>query len=219
VKRWALRSIFARARLGLGVSPLSERWGFDRGTPLHRHYIRRFLEENASDVRGSCLEFNDSLYTEQIGGHRVIERHVIHVDRTNPRATIVADLTKPNEVGSDRFDCIICTHVLHVVFDLRAIARELHRILRPGGVLLVAVPQLSMAGPEFDELWRFTSLGLRRLLEEPFGRGQVEARGYGNALVAAAEIRGLVAEELTEREISAQDPRFAIEACARAVKR
>lgn len=207
----------ARVRLAAGIAPLSERWGWDRGQPLHRFYVEQFLSRHAADVRGRCLEFNDPLYTRQFGGDRVTSTDVIHVEAGNPLATIVADLTRPNDVPSDHFDCIICTHVLHVVPDLPAIARELHRILAPGGVLLVAVPQLSMAGPEWHELWRFTPLGLRRVLEPAFGPIEVEA--FGNSLVAAAEIRGLVAAELSERELKAQDPRFAIEVCARAVKR
>jgi predicted SAM-dependent methyltransferase len=36
---------------------------------------------------------------------------------------------------------IICTHVLHIIADLDTAIWELYRILKPGGVLLVAVPQ------------------------------------------------------------------------------
>jgi SAM-dependent methyltransferase len=48
----------------------------------------------------------------------------------------VTDVALPD----DTFDAILCLHVLeHVVEDRRAM-RELHRILRPGGWLIVMVP-------------------------------------------------------------------------------
>jgi SAM-dependent methyltransferase len=212
------RTAVARARLGLGLQPLSERWGYDRGVSVHRRYITDFLEAHAQDVRGHVLEFNDPGYTREVGGDRVTKSDVVHLDDTNPQATIVADLTGPNTVPSDTFDCVIATHVLHVIFEPLTILRELHRILKPGGALLVAVPTVSMIGPEFPELWRFTPLGLRRLLEATFPPAGVEVRPYGNSLAAAAEIRGVVSSELGARELWSVDPRFTVEVCARAQK-
>ncbi len=208
----------ARARLGLGLRPLSERWGSDRGVAVHRAYITRFLTENADRVTGHVLEFNDPGYTREIGGARVTQSDVLHIDHTNPQATLVADLTQPNDLPSDRFDCIIATHVLHIVFEKERMIRELHRLLKPGGTLLVAVPTISMIGPEFPELWRFTPLGLERLLTTTFAPPEVEVRAFGNSLAAAAEIRGVVSGELSERELWSVDPRFAVEVCARARK-
>lgn len=212
------RLALARARLGAGVRPLSERWGSDRGVAVHRAYITRFLETHAADVAGHVLEFNDPGYTREIGGARVTRSDVLHIEPGNPQATIVADLTRPNELPGDTFDCILCTHVLHIVFDLEVMVGELFRLLKPGGTLLVAVPAISMIGPEFPELWRFTPLGLERLLSRRFPPPRVEVTSFGNSLAAAAEIRGVVSGELSDRELWSVDPRFAVEVCARATK-
>src|SRR5262249_50640032 len=107
---------WTRLRLGLGVTPLSYRWGGDRGFPIHRYYLARFFQEFANDVRGHCLEFQEPWYCVQFGQDRVTKIDVLHVDDTNPKATIVADLTKPNNVPGNQFDCIVCTHVLHIIF-------------------------------------------------------------------------------------------------------
>jgi SAM-dependent methyltransferase len=40
----------------------------------------------------------------------------------------------------DTFDFVICSHVLEHVPDDRAAIRELHRVLKPGGVAIVLVP-------------------------------------------------------------------------------
>jgi glycosyltransferase involved in cell wall biosynthesis/SAM-dependent methyltransferase len=215
----ALKTRRTRARMAKGVEPLSYLWGGDRGWPIHRYYLDQFLQEFAADVRGHCLEFQDPAYTPHFGGAAVTKLDILHIDASNPQATLVADLTKPNDIPSDLFDCIICTHVLHIIPELHKAVAELYRILKPGGVLLVAVPQASMCDPGYHELWRFTAEGLGWVLGRAFGAEQTTVRAYGNSLTTAGEIRGLVAAEFTQAELDTHDPRFAVEVCARAVKR
>jgi SAM-dependent methyltransferase len=215
---WLVRTARARARLAVGVEPLSFAWGGDRGEAIFTSYLCDFLQEFRDDIRGHCLEFYDDSYTTGYGKSTVTKLDIIHVDGTNPRATIVADLTKPNDVPSDCFDCIICTHTLHLIFEVRAAVTDLHRILKPGGVLLVAVPQVSMCDPGWHEFWRFTPEGLHRLLATVFKPNDVQIRAYGNSLTAAGQLRGLTSKEFTAREFTQHDPRFAVEVCARAVK-
>jgi glycosyltransferase involved in cell wall biosynthesis len=207
-----------RARMGIGCEPLSQSWSFDRGLPIHRYYVERFLRECASDIHGRCLEFQEDSYTTRFGGTAVRKLDVLHLDASNPNATIAADLTRPNDVPSNAFDCIICTHVLHVVDDVTAFVRELHRILAPEGVLLMATPFVSMCGPQSHELSRLTPEGLRRLLASVFADARVSIRPYGNSLTAAGELRGLVVAEFSAAELDLEDARFAVEICARAAK-
>ena len=78
--RWRSRRPFGcwnraacRASTGANVSrvqPLSPQWGWDRGTPIDRHYIERFLETHRRDVRGSVLEVRDSNYTAAVRRRR-----------------------------------------------------------------------------------------------------------------------------------------------------
>ena len=133
----------ARARMALDPQPLSEFWGHDRGTPIHRYYLAQFLQQHAADIQGHCLEFQEDSYTSRFGGERISKLDILHIDASNPNATIIADLTRPNAVPSDTFDCIVCTHVLHLVGEVDALVRDLHRILKPGGVMLVASPQIA----------------------------------------------------------------------------
>lgn len=213
-----MRAITARLRLGVGVRPFSYRWGYDRGLPVLRYYSEQFFHEFASDIQGHCLEFQEDSYTSRFGGARVTKLDILHQDGNNPKATLVADLTRPNDLPDEFFDCIICTFVLHVIFNFRKAVTELHRTLRPGGVLLVAVPHVSMCDPQSHELWRFTTQGLHMLLAEVFGKNNVTIRSYGNSLTTAGNIRGLAAHEFSKAELDSHDPRFASGICARAVK-
>lgn len=61
------------------------------------------------------------------------------LDRSSPRAEVLGDLTAlpfPDE----RFDVVICLHVLEHVPDDAAAVRELARVAAPGGRCLVVVP-------------------------------------------------------------------------------
>jgi SAM-dependent methyltransferase len=209
----------ARVRLGVGLKPLSESWGFDRGFPVHRYYLEQFLQEFSSDIQGHCMEFQGDAYTTRFGGSTVKKLDILHIDDSAPAATIVGDLTKPNDIPSDYFDCIICTHVLHLIYELDKAVSELYRILKPDGILLAAVPHISMCEPHFNEIWRFTPQGFHLLIADKFGANNVKVQAYGNSLTAAGMIRGVVTHEYSKNELNTHDPRFAIEVCARAIKK
>src|SRR5262245_4613428 len=99
------------------LSPVSRRFGFDRGLPLDRYYIEGFLGRESSAVRGRVLEIGGNDYTKQFGGNRVERSDVLHVHAGHPLVTIVADLQSAPEIESASFDCIICTQTLQFIFD------------------------------------------------------------------------------------------------------
>jgi hypothetical protein len=55
------------------VTPLSRDFSYDRGLPIDRYYIERFLAANASDIRGHVLEIADNTYTGRFGGDGAIK--------------------------------------------------------------------------------------------------------------------------------------------------
>ena len=208
----------ARIKMMTDLEPLSVLWGSDRGIPIHRYYLEKFLQEFITDIQGHCLEFQAGTYTRRFGRDNVSKLDIIHIDDSNSSATIIADITKANNIPDDSFDCIICTHVLHMIYDLDIAAQELFRILKPGGVLFAVVPQTSMCEPKFHEVWRFTSEGLFLLFAKVFGEENVIMKTYGNSLTAAGDLRGLVVNEFTKSELDHNDERFALEVCARVTK-
>ena len=211
---------YARTRISLGVKPLSFAWGGDRGQEIARYYVEElFLREFAKDIHGHCLELSSDRYTSRFGEKaRIAKIDILNLEHGNPNTTIRADLTKPNDIPDNTFDCIIFTHALHVIYEFDKAIADLYRILRPGGVLLVAVPHVSMCDPDERELWRFTQEGLRVALAHSFDDENITMRAYGNSLTAAGQIRGLAAHEFTKRELHRHDLRFAVDICARAMK-
>jgi SAM-dependent methyltransferase len=205
------------------LTPISSIFGYDRGTPIDRYYIERFLSAYAPDIKGHVLEFGDDSYTRTFGGERVKKVDVLHPKEGNPRATIVADLASAEHIPSDTFDCIICTQVLMYVYRVDAAIQTLHRILKPGGVLLATVAGISQIArgdmQQWGEYWRFTTMGAERLFADVFPREAVSVVGCGNVLAAVALLHGFAAEELTPEELDYNAPDYEVSITIKAVKR
>src|SRR5262249_47499330 len=101
---WLWTAAWPRARLAVGVEPLSYAWGGDRGAAIFTVYLSDFLQEFAADIRGRCLEFYEDAYSTAYGKAAVTKVDVLHIDGSNPRATLVGDLTKPNDLPGNCFD-------------------------------------------------------------------------------------------------------------------
>jgi SAM-dependent methyltransferase len=204
------------------TTPIDPNWGFERGTPIDRVYVEEFVGSHAADIRGRVLEIAAPDYTTRFG--RDVERvDILMATEGNPQATIVGDLADAPQIPSDSFDCAIVTQTLQFVYDVRAALGTLHRILAPGGVLLVTVPGLTKISPpedeEFGEWWHFTARSAQRLAEEAFGTGNVETRSYGNVLSAAGFLYGLAASDLTPDELATHDRLYEVIVALRAMKR
>jgi SAM-dependent methyltransferase len=207
---------FAAGRPG----PLSAHWGRERGTPVDRWYIDRFLAGRAGDIRGRVLEVMDDRYTREFGSG-VESSDVLDIDPANTAATLVADLAEPERFAREAYDCVVVTQTLQFVYALDAAVDSIHRSLRPGGICLATVPVVSrLDRPENNrgEFWRLTPGGCERLFGDRFGPEQVEIATYGNALSCVAFLLGLPAEELGQRELAAEHPLFPLVVGVRAEK-
>jgi len=205
------------------LKPIDPSFGFSRGKVIDRYYIEKFLTAYAGDIQGRVLELGDSSYTKRFGGDKVTRSDVLHYVEGNPKATMVGDLTKADNIDSNIFDCIILTQSLQMIYDLRSAIKHLHRILKPNGVLLVTSHGTSkicrvLGIDPWGEYWRFTAQSSQLLFEEFFRPGNVEVVPYGNVLTAISFLHGLAAQELTTEELDYSDPKFEVLIGVRAAK-
>jgi SAM-dependent methyltransferase len=203
------------------LQPVSPVFGFERGNPIDRFYIEKFLSEHNLQIRGRVLEVGDNAYTRRFGGKRVSACDVLNVREGVQGTTIVADLADGAALPSDAFDCLIITQTLHLIYDFTSAVQTLHRMLKPGGTLLLTSPgTISQLGPgEWGGhwFWGFTPLALRTLFGAVFGE-QLSVTSYGNVLASIAFLEGMATEEFAVDILEYSDPRYPLVLAVHAVK-
>ena len=204
------------------LTPISPIFAIDRGLPIERYYIEKFLAANCNDVRGRCLELGDDFYTQKFGGDTVTVADVLNVVEA-PGATVIADLTCADHVPSNTFDCIIFTQALQMIYDMDKSLEHIFRILKPGGVLLLTSHGISKIGrrlgrDDWGEYWRITTQSAERLIGNAFPGSEFTVDSYGNVLSAMCTLHGMASEELSEKELDYNDPDFEVIVTVRAQK-
>ncbi len=201
------------------TKPISTKYGFDRGTPIDRYWIEDFLSNNKKYIKGRCLEVTDDAYTFKYGGKKVSQADVLDVDKSNKKANFYGDLRDlKNVVEDNTYDCIILTQVLGLIDNLGNAVSECHRILKPGGVLLVTSACFSPTYDLKSDYWRFTPHGAENLFGRFFDENDLEVTSYGNVLAGQCFWVGMSQEDLTTEELQYNDPRFPCIVAIKAIK-
>ena len=190
------------------VEPFSRVFGFDRGTPVDRFYMHHFLEGNRPVITGRVLEVQVSSYTRTYG-QAVETAHTVDI---NPEwhATFTCDLADAAQIPSDTYDCFLASNTLQHVEDLPAVLRTMLRVVKPGGYVLASAPTLLPLIPDGDDMWRLSPEGWRRMLAREWPGCEIAVEGHGNCLAAIAAMLGLALEELSDDELSPNDPRYPV---------
>jgi len=87
------------------------------------------------------------------------------IERT-PEQTYVADVQDMNAIQPARFETVLCSEVLEHLPRPAAALREINRILKPGGKLVLSVPFFARLHEEPFDFFRYTEHGLAYLLDE-----------------------------------------------------
>jgi SAM-dependent methyltransferase len=201
--------------------PLSSEFGFERGTPIDRHYIKAFLRLRQADIAGRVLEIGDASYTRAFGGARVTKSDVLHVHDQNPDATIIGDLASAGHIPDDTFDCLVVTQTLHLIYDLESAIATAARILRPGGTILATFPGISqISTDEWRRTWAWALSAelAHRLFARAFDEANVAVRAYGSSFAAACFLQGVAAEELKQAALDEDEPECELLVAVRASK-
>ena len=189
--------------------PFSQTFGFERGTPIDRYYLHRFLDAHRALITGDVLEVQTSAYTHRFG-HDV--RRVASFDIVPQfQPTYLCDLAHCEEIlPTAAFDCVLLPNTLQHVRELDAALRNIVRVVRPGGAILASAAGLLPLTGDTPDWWRFSPDGWRETLSRSWCGADVEVDGHGNCLSAVASQLGLAHEELTSAELDVRDPRFPV---------
>jgi SAM-dependent methyltransferase len=204
------------------LKPISRDWGMERGQPIDRYYIERFLAGHTSDIQGRVLEIGDNTYTRQFGGGRVTESVVLHVAEQKEHVTLIGSLTEPDTIPAESFDCFILTQTLQVIYDVQTAVRTIYHGLKPGGVALVTVAGISQISrydmDRWGHYWSFTTRSVEELFMAVFPRDHLQIESHGNVLAAISFLHGLASQEVRPEELDHVDPDYQLIITIRAMR-
>ncbi len=152
-----------RSRLEKDLSNSRQRWLFSPASysqykvtlPMLRQYARGRL----IDVGCGDMPFRPFLLN-QVDAYDSVDLY----PRT-PDVTFVGDVQNLDFCADNSYDTVICLEVLEHVQDPFKAIQELHRVLKPEGILILSVPHLSRLHDEPNDYYRFTRYGLGCMLE------------------------------------------------------
>lgn len=190
------------------VMPISTSYGFDRGTPIDRYYVDAFFTAQRSLISGRVLEIQTRDHTRKYGT-AVTASDTLDIS-PEFRPTYQCDLARASMVADGSYDCFLLPNTLCFLRDLDAALREARRIVRRGGVILATVPGFVPLTPDVADYWHASAEGWRVVAARVWPDCETAVESYGNCLAAAAAMYGIAAEELTNAELDAQDPRYPV---------
>ena len=126
-----------------------------------RVILDRQIEDTSKWFRGTVLDLGsaESPYASLIGRRLSVDI------RPFPGIKILADAGNLPFKDSS-FSSVLCTELLEHILRPGKVVSEIHRILRPGGILIVTVPFLYPLHRDPRDFHRFTEDGLRALLHD-----------------------------------------------------
>jgi SAM-dependent methyltransferase len=132
-----------------------------------RRGLHRALNGLLPELRGEVLDVGCGTmpYRSRIAAIRYVG---LDYDTPEKRAANVADVLYDGgrfPFADASFDGVLCTQVLEHVFTPEAFLGEITRVLRLGGVLVLTVPFVWDEHEQPHDFGRYSSFGLRALLE------------------------------------------------------
>ena len=122
---------------------------------LFRHWLEGSLPKGGTvlDIGGRIQPYRTLLP----------ETRYLAIDlRVTPLVNVVANAERI-PFPSQGFDLVLCTQMLEYAPDPGLVLSEIHRVLKPGGRVLLSVPSVFPQDADEDR-WRFLPAGIRQLL-------------------------------------------------------
>lgn len=132
---------------------------------VDRASIREFLEENSRFIKGETLDYGCGRqpYKELIETQGATYTGYDHPNF--PGSVVSEAFGQPYDIYYKSWDTILCTQMLQYVYNPKGLLDTFRTILKKDGHLILTYAT-NWPEVESEDLNRFTTYGIRRLLEE-----------------------------------------------------
>lgn len=163
------------AKIKYGVAGISEKSQADLKTDsLVRYFINRDFEAFKPYIKGRVLEVGTGERNRYVPGSYTMDLDL------NETCDLFGN-AESLPFRDESFQTVLCLEVLEHAENPRLLVQELHRVLAPGGYMLLTT-RFCFELHRYD-LWRFTEDSLR-LLFTPFTQIDIKKQGNDIALMA-----------------------------------
>lgn len=118
------------------------------------------------ELKGKVLDLGGdkrSTYLKLIKGQ--FEVMVLNQDH-KAQPDVLHDVEKPLPFKEEEFDAALLINLLEHTYNYKEILREVVRVLKPGGQVIIVVPFLFPIHPSPNDYFRFTKQGLAHICHE-----------------------------------------------------
>jgi SAM-dependent methyltransferase len=161
-----LKNLLTRNRIALNkdLTTIEQRRKFSPALMAMSKALDPILREN---VNGRFLDIGCG----EVPFRRVILDHVeeymtFDIEERTERLDYIGNIQNMDMIPGDSFDSAGCFGVLEHVSEPARAAKEIARILKPGGVAVITAPFMARLHEEPHDYYRFTGYGLKYLFEE-----------------------------------------------------
>ena len=157
--------------------------------PIYQRHMAAYLAA-VPYMKGSVLElgcgegYGMALLAKHCEQYLGVDKHPVPNLHIPPQARVMQATFPPlGGINSNQFDAVVTFQVIEHLEDDLAFLKEIHRVLKPGGVLLLTTPNRLMSLTRNPwHVREYDPTSMKQLLESVFGR--VDLQGvFGNSVV------------------------------------
>jgi SAM-dependent methyltransferase len=150
------------------TNSMQEKVTYIKGISQSRKESNKWLRENCKDIKGKVLSIG-SMNDRGGTGHSYKDYFQSAESYTTSDiegdVDLILDVTNMKFVKDGEYDCVYLSGVLEHVPDFMAGVREIKRVLKKGGMLILGVP-FNQSLHSTDDYWRFSPYALHYMFSD-----------------------------------------------------
>lgn len=157
------------------------------GKTIGRVHFNETVRLYASELSGRVLDLAGGKHPSYLP---LLPKQIefVRTDINESPGVARVDINNPLPLPDESFDAVLLFNALYAAEEPERLAREIHRILKPGGVWYLSSPFIANEMREPHDYVRYTSEGLERLCARA-GFSRVVIVGMGERASAAVQIK------------------------------